>query len=445
MKNEIFCGYAQANITPTMPVYLDGFAARSGQSTGVRDPLYAKVLYFEDGKAERCLMIVFDMIGFDKETASIVKTAAIEASDLSDERIMLLATHTHSGPAAGTLFGLPKCYEYWNSVACLVKDAVKEAMQNKKSVGLYLEEHPIKIGVNRRAIVDGKVVIGVNPDKPCDDNMRILRFTENGRTVGALCNASCHPVNHGAENLRVTADYPSRLHAYANEKDDFFAIYTNSACGNINPLRPYGDDAEANLIACGDEVVKVLKTALENEPAASYNNTKLTCLYDTVKLPIEIKVDLEGAKEKYAYWQNRVENEADKKLRYRALVSANWYKIQIETLEKDEEPSVDIPFRLFSLGEVAVLSLPFELFCETRARLCESFERITGKKLIVCCCADYVRAYLPDALALSEGGYETESACMWYSVPGKYTPKSEPTLISACERLFERLKEISNG
>ena len=46
MKNKILCGYADADITPKMPLYLDGFAARDGKSTGVRDPLYLKTLYF---------------------------------------------------------------------------------------------------------------------------------------------------------------------------------------------------------------------------------------------------------------------------------------------------------------------------------------------------------------------------------------------------------------
>jgi hypothetical protein len=118
--------------------------------------------------------------------------------------------------------------------------------------------------------------------------------------------------------------------------------------------------------------------------------------------------------------------------------------MQIEAIEKGDRPSVDIPIRLFSFGDIAIISLPFELFCEPRSRLCEAFERICGKRLIVCGYADHVRSYLPDALALSEGGYETESACVWYAIPGKYTPDSESTLLSACEKLFMSLSGKQN-
>ena len=441
MKNKILCGYADADITPKMPLYLDGFAARSGKSTGVRDPLYLKTLYFTDNEGASCLILVFDMIGFGKELSQRIKAAATEVSDVPDERVMLLATHTHSGPAAGVLFGLPQCDEYWDEVIVKVKETVKAAVDAKREVGLSLGEYPVSLGINRREIVDGKVIIGKNPEKPCDNNMRVLRFTENGKTVGVLCNASCHPVNHSAENMMITADYPSRLHAYANEKDGFFALFTNSACGNINPLRPFGDDAAANLNACGNELVRVVEEVLASDFAEISGNASITCLYDTVNLPIELKFDLETAKDKYGYWMRKLETETDANVLYRSKVYANWYGMQIEALEKGESPSLDIPIRLFSIGEVAIISLPFELFCETRARLCEAFEGITGKKLIVCGYADQLRSYLPDALALSEGGYETESACVWYAIPGKYTPDSESTLLSACEKLFLRLAE----
>lgn len=440
MKNKILCGYADADITPKMPLYLDGFAARSGKSTGVRDPLYLKTLYFKDFDDEACIILVFDMIGFGKELSQRIKAAATEVSGIPDEQVMLLATHTHSGPAAGVLFGLPQCDEYWDDVIVKVKETVKAAVMNKREVGISLDEYPISLGINRRQLVDGKIVIGNNPDKPCDNSMRVLRFTDGEKTVGALCNASCHPVNHGAENMRITADYPSKLHAYANGKDNFFALFTNSACGNINPLRPYGDDAEANLTSCGDELVRVLEAAI-SDTAKLVDNLKLTCLYDSVKLPIELKFGLDEAKDKYNYWKKKLETETDANVLYRSKVYANWYGMQIEALEKGESPSLDIPIRLFSIGEVAIISLPFELFCETRARLCEAFEGITGKKLIVCGYADQLRSYLPDALALSEGGYETESACVWYAIPGKYTPDSESTLLSACEKLFLRLAE----
>ena len=443
MKNKILCGYADADITPKMPLYLDGFAARDGKSTGVRDPLYLKTLYFKDSDDEACIVLVFDMIGFGKELSQRIKAAATEVSGVSDERVMLLATHTHSGPAAGVLFGLPQCDEYWDDVISKVKEAVKMAMGAKREVGLSLDEYPISLGINRRQLVDGKVVIGKNPEKPCDNSMRVLRFTDGGKTVGALCNASCHPVNHGAENMRITADYPSRLHAYANGKDDLFALFTNSACGNINPLRPFDDDAEANLNACGDELVRVLEGAI-SDTAKLVDNVKLTCLYDTVNLPIELKFDLETAKDKYNYWKKKLETETDANVLYRAKVYSNWYRMQIEALEKGDRPSVDIPIRLFSFGDIAIISLPFELFCETRSRLCEAFERICGKRLIVCGYADHVRSYLPDALALSEGGYETESACVWYAIPGKYTPDSESTLLSACEKLFMSLSGKQN-
>lgn len=435
-KTKLLCGYADMEITPKRPVYLDGFAARSEPSVGVRDPLYAKALMLKDAFGTECLILVFDVLGFDAYLSKKIRDAALSASGLSDENVMILSTHTHSGLASGGLYALPKDEEHWTDVVCRIGDLVDRARKDQREVSLSLDEAEIKIGMNRRAIVDGKVVIGMNPDKMRDDSLRVLSFASGDKTVGALANTSCHPVNLSAANMRVSADYPSVLHAYAREKEDFFAIFTNSACGNINPLRPYGDDEEANVTACGNEVVKTLENLLMKNAGKTSSYIKISCYAKDALLPLQRTYDEATLKEKYEYWNYHKLNDTDKNSVYRATVYSNWYAIQLAEIAENKDPSVNARVRLFELGDVAILSLPFETFVETRNALCDAYTEITGKRLIVCGCADRVFAYLPDPLSLSEGGYETEGACAWYAVPGKYTQNSEPALVFACKELF---------
>jgi len=424
------------DITPKRPVWLDGFAARSKPSEGVRDPLYLKVLSLKDKYGEECLILVLDVLGFDKYLSDKMRDAAIRASGLPDEKIMILATHTHSGLASGGLYALPKDEEHWDCVISRLGELIERARASQREVTPVLDTTEISIGINRRSIVDGKVVIGANPDKMRDDCLRVLRFTDGENTVGAFLNTSCHPVNLSASNMRVSADYPSVLHAYAREKDNFFALFTNSACGNINPLRPHGDDAEANLLTCGGEVVKALERVMENKTPAFAGNIKLSCFVKEIKLPLRINFSKAELEDKYGYWIKQIKISDDPNVIYRAKVYSNWYKIQLEAMESEGENFVNAPVRLFDLGAFAIMALPFETFVETRDKLCRAYEKVTGKTLIVCGCADRVFAYLPDPVSLAEGGYETESACAWYAVPGNYTPDSEPTLVSECEKLF---------
>ena len=158
-------------------------------------------------------------------------------------------------------------------------------------------------------------------------------------------------------------------------------------------------------------------------------------------MPLELVYDKATLEDKYNYWSKKT-NDADPNTAYRATVYSHWYEIQLNECRKEEKPSVTVRVRLFDFGDFAMLSLPFETFVETRKALTEAYMEICGKKLIVCGCADKIYAYLPDPLSLSEGGYETEGACAWYAVPGKYTASSEPTLVSSCRALFE---EVANN
>lgn len=440
MENtKLLCGYADIDITPKRPVYLDGFAARSTPSTGVRDPLYAKALSLADAYGNECLIIVFDVLGFDAYLSDKIRTAVLSATGLSDESVMILSTHTHSGLASGGLYALPKDEEHWNDVAVKMAELTEKARSNRTEVSLHLDESEIKIGINRRMIVDGKVVIGANPDKMRDDMLRVLKLVSGEKTVGALANTSCHPVNLSASNMRVSADYPSFLHAYAKDREDLFALFTNSACGNINPLRPCGEDEEANLNACGNELLRAFEEVIKKETAYESREETIRCSSIDAVLPLQFVYDNKTLQEKYDYWKYHLENDTDPNAVYRATVYSHWYEIQLAEVKKEVSPTVTARVRLIEFSDCAIISIPFETFVETRAALCRAYEEIKGKKLIVCGCADRVFAYLPDPVSLSEGGYETESACSWYAVPGKYTEKSEPALIDACKKLF--LKE----
>lgn len=435
MKNKgLMCGYAQADITPTASGYLDGFAARSKPSSGVRDPLYLKVLSLKDSCNGECLIIVFDLLGFDESLHGKLRDAAREASGLSDENIMILATHTHSGPACGVLYGLPKDEAYWGKVAKLLKESIHKAQSTYSSAYPILEETEIHIGINRRMIVDGKVVIGENPDKMRDDTLRVLNFVNGEKVIGALCNTSCHPVNLSAENINVSADYPSALHKYANDRGDLFALFTQGTCGNINPIRK-SDSPEDNLVSNGNALVSSFEKLISGKKTLPFDTPSIECFAKDISIPLQLAYDKATLEDKYNYWRKRI-NDLDQNTAYRAKVYSHWYEIQLDAVQKGKVPSVNARVRLFSIDNFGILSLPFETFIETGRALCDEYEAISGKKLIVCGHADRVLSYLPDPTSLVEGGYEAEGACVWYAIPGKYTKDSEPTLIEGCRKLF---------
>ena len=92
--------FAKTDITPGRAVWLDGMI-RAHRSTGVHDRLYARALALaNDGDAADCYVIAaLDLCGLLDEDARAVRTEAARRCGVSEDRMIIAATHTHSGPA----------------------------------------------------------------------------------------------------------------------------------------------------------------------------------------------------------------------------------------------------------------------------------------------------------------------------------------------------------
>src|SRR5438034_7910843 len=94
-------GVASGAITPDVAAHkvpLAGYGARKGKpSTGVHDPLHAKVLFLRDGKKSMAL-VTCDLRSV---TPQIKQQALQKAADLglTPDTLFLCASHTHDGPS----------------------------------------------------------------------------------------------------------------------------------------------------------------------------------------------------------------------------------------------------------------------------------------------------------------------------------------------------------
>jgi hypothetical protein len=95
-------GVATADITPPVGSELCGYLYRVQPSVGIHDALLARVLCLESG-TERLRWIHADVIGFDAEFVSEVKSALAARFGWAPGRVVLSATHTHAGPATDRL------------------------------------------------------------------------------------------------------------------------------------------------------------------------------------------------------------------------------------------------------------------------------------------------------------------------------------------------------
>ncbi len=267
---EFRAGAASVKITPPIGGLMGGYSARGiGLSTGVHDPLYAKALVLTDGE-DTLAIVILDLVSFDGKPLDRVKAALRER--LGIEQMMILVTHTHSGPTLNEKF--PSAEKSWVSeleqkIEAVVKEAQEDAVPAVYGVGKgRLEE-----GHNRRKVApDGSVTMLWRneeraPTAPVDHEVGVIQVnTTGGEPIATLVNFACHPVILGPANLLISADYPGVMRTVVEDALGGVCLFANGACGDINPFMDKSDPADGAFEevektgrALGDEAVRVVR------------------------------------------------------------------------------------------------------------------------------------------------------------------------------------------
>ena len=92
-------GVSKAIITPGESMWMAGYASRNRPSEGKIVDLWAKALALQDTNGKIAVLVTTDLIGFRGSYMSgRIKKRLKELYDLSDDRVILSSSHTHTGP-----------------------------------------------------------------------------------------------------------------------------------------------------------------------------------------------------------------------------------------------------------------------------------------------------------------------------------------------------------
>lgn len=445
MKNTVYlkCGFGKEEITPDFPVVMDGFAAREGKSTGTHDPLYLRVIALKDEKENSCLFVILDLIGLNDRLAGEMKQKIQDCFQFPAENIILLCTHTHSGPASGVLHSLEISEAYFAMVYERLLKAVETALGNYEVMYMDVVTGEARMGVNRRCFQDGRIQIGENYDGPRDESLRVLRFMAEGRIKGIWANASCHPVNFEAGNLQISSDYPGVFYGEMEAgKREIFTAFTNSAAGNMNPVLKEGESQEDSLSRNGKELYHAVQKALAGTLATESSAGVLQIKNIQVQIPLKLERNPDIIREKLEFYREKNQNAGKEAEHYVASTYIGWYQRRLAACERQEDDFLNVTIQICSIGrQLFFVALPFEVFVETKQKLLGEMAQlgIAPESVFLCSYANGVKAYLPTPEAVREGGYEVESSYIWYDLPGSYTERSEPAVIAACMEAVEKL------
>lgn len=89
-------GVAKVDITPPSGIFMWGYAARKAPSTGVLDPLYARILVLDDNRT-RIAIVALDLgKSFGPSSLERLRQSIEKSSGVTG--VLVTASHTHSGP-----------------------------------------------------------------------------------------------------------------------------------------------------------------------------------------------------------------------------------------------------------------------------------------------------------------------------------------------------------
>lgn len=332
MEDQLYCGAAKVNITPSAQLLPYMFGLMGQQYGRVHDELFLRVIALGSGDT-KALIVVYDL---DKATNPAEWTKLIEEeTGVPAENILYLAIHTHTAPLTGyrpfegmNFIGRkpPEVQEkvgvYEEFLKAQLLAAVREALAAMVPAKMGYSTGKCHIGINRCQTYavkgeDGRILpslnIGMNPEGTADPTLLVVRFEDlrNGEPIAFFTNYSVHCV---AAFLNTCDDGKAFLSsdiggtvskAMERAYPGSVGLWTSAPAGDINPVQMiqnfYPDpETGAPVQRCirGEDAADTTLTVMASRQFAAIQETLGRVACTITEAPIRTSV--QWARTKYA-------------------------------------------------------------------------------------------------------------------------------------------------
>ncbi|MSU77827.1 MAG: hypothetical protein EXS16_06995 [Gemmataceae bacterium] len=297
VESNLRAGVAKVDITPPPDTPVVGHVR---PTNGVRDPIRAGVLLLDNGDT-RAAIVTLDLINTPSDMVNQLREAIADRTKTPVKNIMISASHNHSGP------GWSSESAWSRQMVVKITAAAGDALKQLRPVTIGYGEDRIDFNINRRKVVDGRALVRLNPDGPCDHRVKVLRF-DDGKSLepmGVLMHAVCHPcVFTWGDRLtppfpkgfpKISADFPGEAQTFVEKIYGLktHAMFLQGCCGDIRPNLPgvpyrCGDEADIKWTgrSLGCAVVRAVDRSVVREELAKRKTIyPLRCASSVIELP----------------------------------------------------------------------------------------------------------------------------------------------------------------
>lgn len=429
---DLYAGFAKTDITPPLGTPLFGYPSYR-PAKRVLDNLYVSATAIRQNDTTVIFMSA-DLAVLDNSFCEKLYKEIEKETGVTAKNITLTCTHTHSGP-------MPKDTPGWgeadtdyleNTLAKGALNAAKAAVDSLTPAVVGIGQTDCYAAVNRRQFKDGEIVLGQNPDGPFDPKMTAIVFkSPEGKYIATIIHYAMHGTCADGNTYSITRDWPSIMVNTVEVMTSAGCMYINGNEGDIGPRLSNGkttaDESQIAVIGsiAADSAVEAINSIEE------YNIPELKIHSDNVYFPICEIMPYDELLKKIEDMGTPEEQEANNALLYNRLI-----KIK-EMYEKNIpfEKALEVKQTVFALGDLALVPIPFEAFCNIALDL---RAQSPFKETITLGMANGQFGYLPTEDELPKGGYEVGSF-YGMAVPG-FIESLDKEIVKENIRLLKQLK-----
>jgi hypothetical protein len=396
-------GVCRVDITPPLGVEPGAWRLRTGRADGVKEPLLAQALVLDDG-VRRIALVATDLLWMPRHVADAARRRITALTGIPAEGVLLNASHNHSAPvllepdsvrAAVRTGGL-------EGYATALPDRLAGAVY-----GANTHRQPAAVG-GGAGRAPGISVNRVDPRRPVDDAVSVLRVDGEGGPLAIVVGFACHGTCVGGQSLQWNADFPHALRAAVERTlPGAECLFFQACAGDLAPLDywfgneapvPHGFPARDRVgLALAAEVRRVLPT-----------------IWTASEIDLAVESRMVSLRRRRLPWSEAELDRAERRLAAEAepahlevwadgvhtATSAQRFPLHYQrgavSMYRDMRQRQDVPVeaevQVLGIGDTAIVGTPFELFSGPGRALRERSPFKTT--LVLGYCNDYL-GYLP--------------------------------------------------
>ncbi len=445
-------GAARTDITPPVGIYAKNWgAAVHDKAEGIHRPLSATAIAIDKDGRDPLVLLSLDLGWWRRRKDEwSLRKKLLETLHLTDSRVMINFTHTHSGPSIcpedSTKPGGDLIAGYMAMLSDRVISAVENAINSLEPAVLDWGYGKCGLAQNRdlEDPDSDRILCGFNTKiTDPDDTLLVGRAADlEGRLLAVLVNYACHPTTLAYENRLISPDFPGAMREIIEQQTSALCLYLHGASGELAPREQYTADV-ATADRHGRELGYAVLSTIENMLPPStqmeyskvvesgaplgqwgYRKSEPCKILHAVQDKIELTVDLPTAE----MLKNEMDAAADP-----VLLERLNRKLRIREGIGDGEQA-DMPFWVWRIGDAIVLGHPNEAYSGLQIELRKSFP---GVAVVVMNCVNGHYGYLPPSHLYAENIYP-----VWQT---PFTKGCHEKMISKCRRTIEKMLETTSA